>query len=112
MWYSELYRRHLCDMHIDEWDEEFLSRFSPETYVRNLKKAHINYAMLYLQSHVGLCYFPTKAGAMHAALRGRETLMRDTVDLCHANGIRVCGYYSLNYNRVIFFYIIITIIFL
>ena len=22
MWYSELYRRHLCDMHIDEWDEE------------------------------------------------------------------------------------------
>lgn len=98
MWYSELYRRHLCDMHIDEWDEEFLSRFSPETYVRNLKKAHINYAMLYLQSHVGLCYFPTKAGAMHAALRGRETLMRDTVDLCHANGIRVCGYYSLNYN--------------
>ena len=35
---------------------------------------------------------------MHAALRGRETLMRDTVDLCHANGIRVCGYYSLNYN--------------
>ena len=36
MWYSDLFRRHLLDMHIEDWDEEFLSAFSPETYVDNL----------------------------------------------------------------------------
>ena len=68
MWYSNRFRRHLMDMHIDDWHQDFLSRFSPEIYVENLKQAHINYAMLYLQSHAGLCYWPTKTGQMHRAL--------------------------------------------
>jgi len=98
MWYSDAYRRHLCDMHIDDWDESFLRDFSPREYVDNLKTARINNAMVYLQSHVGLCYFPTKTGVMHRALQGRESLMRDVVELCHENDIRVTGYYSINYN--------------
>jgi len=98
MFYSNLYRRHLLDMHIDDWDPSFMSRFSPETYVENLKRAEINYAMVYLQSHVGLCYFPTRVGTMHKALEGRPDLLKRVVDLCHENGIRVCGYYSLIYN--------------
>ena len=67
MWYSDRYRRNLTDMHIADWHSDFLSRFSPETYVENLKLAHINYAMLYLQSHAGLCYFPTESGILHKA---------------------------------------------
>ena len=98
MWYSNRYRRHLCDMHIADWNEEFLSQFDPEIYVENLKRAQINNAMLYLQSHVGLCYYPTKTGVMHKALIGRENMMKKTVDLCHANDIKVTGYYSINYN--------------
>ena len=39
MWFDKNYRRHLLDMHIDDWDERFLSEFSPKTYVENLKKA-------------------------------------------------------------------------
>ncbi|MBR4887601.1 MAG: hypothetical protein IKU17_00485 [Clostridia bacterium] len=89
MWYSDLYRRHLCDMHIDDWDESFLSEFSPETYVESLKIAGINYAMLYLQSHVGLCYYPTKTGVLHRSFLGREDAMRKTEQFCHQNGIRV-----------------------
>lgn len=98
MWYSDLYRRHLCDMHIDDWDDAFLKEFSPETYVNALQTAGINYAMLYLQSHVGLCYYPTKTGVMHRSFIGREDAMRRTAELCHEKGIRVCGYYSLIYN--------------
>ena len=98
MFYSDLYRRHLLDMHIDDWDPVFMSKFSPEAYVDNLKKAEINYAMVYLQSHVGLCYFPTRVGDMHKALEGRPDLLKRVVDLCHENGIKVCGYYSLIYN--------------
>lgn len=98
MWYKKCYRRHLCDMHIDDWDETFLSKFSPEVYVENLKIAKIQNAMLYFQSHVGLCYYPTKTAKMHAGFVGKEDAMRRLVDLCHENGICVTGYYSLNYN--------------
>jgi len=100
MWYENSFRRHLCDMHIEDWNPRFMSQFDPEAYVDNLKRAKVSSAMLYFQSHVGLCYFPTKTGKMHAAFRGREDAMRRVVDLCHDNGINVTGYYSLIYNTV------------
>lgn len=99
MWYANSYRRHLCDMHIDDWNPEFLSQFSPEEYFDNLKRANIQNAMLYFQSHVGLCYYPTKTGKMHNAFRGKEDEMRRLVRMCRENGITVTGYYSLIYNN-------------
>lgn len=100
MWFENSFRRHLCDMHIDDWDPAFLSEFDPEVYVACLKEAKLQNAMLYFQSHVGLCYYPTASGKMHRALVGREDAMRRLVDLCHENGITVTGYYSLIYNTV------------
>lgn len=99
MWYQNQYRRHLCDMHIEDWNETFLSEFSPEDYFENLKKAKVQTAMLYFQSHVGYCYYPTKSGQIHRAFIGREDNMKKLVDLCRAGGIRVVGYYSLIYNN-------------
>lgn len=98
MWYEKAYRRHLCDMHIDDWSEEFLSRFSPEDYLDNLKRAKIQNAMLYFQSHVGLCYFPTNTAKTHRTFRNGDRMKR-LVTLCHENGISVTGYYSLIYNN-------------
>lgn len=98
MWYSNLYRRHLTDMHIDDWNDEFLSEFSPEEYVDNLKRADINMAMIYYQSHAGLCYYPTKNGTMHRAFEGKEDMMRRVEQLCHEAGIKTVGYYSPIYN--------------
>lgn len=98
MWYSKSYRRHLLDMHIEDWDPLFLSEFSPEAYVENLKRARVDYAMIYLQSHVGLCYYPSATGCVHKHFEKHPDLMKRTVDLCHAQDIRVCGYYSLMYN--------------
>ena len=46
-WYQTKFRRNLVDMHIEDWNEEFLSQFDPETYVENLKRGHINAPMLY-----------------------------------------------------------------
>ena len=100
MWYKNCYRRHLCDMHIADWDDRFLSEFSPEEYVANLERAKIKSAMIYFQSHVGLCYYPTESGQMHRALIGKEDMVRRVVELCHEKGIAVTGYYSLLYNTV------------
>ena len=100
MWYDKAFRRHLCDMHIDDWDKRFLAEFSPEEYVENLKTANVQNAMIYLQSHVGLCYYPTQVGVMHKSFVGREDMIKKVVDLCHENNISVTGYYSLNFNNV------------
>ena len=54
MWYSDRYRRLLCDMHLEDWDPAFLSEFSADAYFENLINAKIQNAMLYFQSHVGL----------------------------------------------------------
>lgn len=97
-WYSDCYRRNLVDMHIADWSPEFLSEFSADDYYDDLKRAHIGAAMIYLQSHCGLCYFPTRSGRMHAALRGREDLIKRLVDKCNSGGIHTVGYYSLIYN--------------
>lgn len=99
MWYKNVYRRHLCDMHIDDWDESFLSQLSPEDYVENLKLAKIQSAMIYVQSHVGLCFYPTKSGKMHNAFVGKEDMIKHLTDLCRENNINVVVYYSLNYNN-------------
>ncbi len=100
MWYEKSFRRHLADMHIEDWNDEFLSKFSADEYLENLLAAKVQNAMIYLQSHVGLCYFPTKKGVMHKAFIGREGEMKRLIDGCRRNGIDVTAYYSLNYNTV------------
>ena len=97
-WFEEKFRHHLCDMHIDDWDERFLSAFSPETYLANLRLSHINAPMLYFQSHAGHCYYPTRTGHVHRAFEQRPDAMRRLVELCHGDGMAVVGYYSLIYN--------------
>jgi hypothetical protein len=98
-WYKNRFRRNLIDMHIEEWDREFLSKFDPDVYFNNLKEANINAPMIYLQSHVGLCYWPTKSGKMHEGFKGREDLTRRLVDKCHEAGMDVIAYYTLIYNN-------------
>ena len=97
-WYKNSYRRNLVDMHINDWSEEFLSQFDPDAYFEYLRTAKVDGVMLYLQSHAGLCHYPTASGVMHKNLVGREDAMRRLVDKCRENGISVVGYYSLIFN--------------
>jgi len=98
MWYSNLYRRHLTDMHIEDWHPDFLKKFSPESYVENLVKAQVQYAMIAAQTHTGLSHYPTRSGEMHQGMADRPDMIKKTVDLCKEKGIKVCLYYSLIYN--------------
>ena len=99
VWYKERFRRNLVDMHIEDWDSVFLSEFDPDKYVELLKLGHINAPMLYFQSHVGLCYWPTKSGKMHSGFIGREDAMKQVERKCHEAGMNVIAYYSLIYNN-------------
>ena len=73
-WFQRSYRRNLVDMHIDDWDESFLSKLDPVIYVEMLKTANVQSAMVYANSHIGYCFWPTKNGQMHRGLRGRDFL--------------------------------------
>lgn len=97
-WYADKYRRHLADMHIEDWNEEFLSKLNVDAYVHNLKTGNIQTAMIYMQSHVGLCNFPTKTSRMHKAYE-KENKMQKLMNKCKEEGISVVGYYSLIYNN-------------
>lgn len=97
-WYEKSHRRSLVDMHIEDCDESFLSEFSPDAYVEYLKTANIDSAMIYLQSHVGLCHYPTKTGVVHKNLAGREDVIKRTIEKIHEAGMFAVGYYSLIYN--------------
>lgn len=99
MWYEKSFRRHLLDMHIEDWNDEFLSEFSPEKYAECLKKGKFKSAMIYFQSHAGLCYFPTKSGVMHKAFKGKEDMIKKVAGLCRSRGMDVIGYYSVIYNN-------------
>lgn len=97
-WYQRGYRRMLVDMHIPDWDPAFLSKFDPAEMVRLYQEAGLTSVMFYCQSHVGLCYWPTRTGKMHAGLGGRD-IVGETLKLLREAGIGACGYYSVVYNN-------------
>ncbi|MBC8534746.1 alpha-L-fucosidase [Yeguia hominis] len=97
-WYEKNYRRNLIDMHIEDWDDSFMASFDPEKYVAMLQKANVSCAMVYANSHVGYCYWPTKNGKMHPGLHGRD-IFGEVVDRCHKAGMDVILYYTLIYDN-------------
>jgi len=97
-WFERDFRRNLVDMHIEDWDERFLSQLEPERYVELLKTARVTTAMIYANSHLGYCYWPSKTGKMHRGIKGRD-IMGELIELCHKEGMNVVIYYSLIYNN-------------
>ncbi len=97
MWFQESWRRLLVDMHIPDWDESFMSRFSAEEYAEMMALAKVDTAEIYAGSCLGLCYWPTKVGYQHRQLKGRD-LLAETVFACQKRGIRVQIYLNV-WNR-------------
>ena len=97
-WYENSYRRNLVDMHIDDWNEEFFSEFDPKQYFDCLNRGKIKSPMIYLQSHVGLCNWPSQSAPMHKGFKGKNKLL-ELINLCHDGGMDVIGYYSLIFNN-------------
>ena len=98
-WYKGVYRRHLTDMHIHDEDDRFLSLFSAEEYYANLVKANIQSPMIYLQSHTGLCNYPTETARTHKRFLTGENQIKKLIKMCKDGGMKVVGYYSLIFNN-------------
>ncbi len=92
-WCAMRYRGNLVDMHIPDWNSEFLSKFDSKTYVDLLEKAHVNAAYLYTSSCLGICNWPTKVGHHHSGLKGRD-IVGEGIKECHRRGMDVILYHN------------------
>lgn len=97
-WFEKSYRRGLVDIHIEDWDPDFLSKLEPKVYVDNMKRANMQSLMIYANSHVGYCYWPTKSGKMHGGIKGRD-ILGEILALCREEQMDTNVYYSLVYNN-------------
>lgn len=97
MWYERSTWRNLIDMHIPDWNPEFLSQFSPDAYADAMAAAQVDTSIVYAGNCLGMCFWPTKVGHMHGGLRGRD-IVSETVQALRARGIRVVIYYNI-WNR-------------
>ncbi|BBH23071.1 hypothetical protein Back11_44160 [Paenibacillus baekrokdamisoli] len=93
MWIEGNYRRIFLDAHIDDWNEEFLSKVNPEEIVSTIKLSGAQNVVVKAKPHTGLCYWPCSVGRMHKGLRGRD-YVGEMIELCHQNEMSVIVYYS------------------
>lgn len=94
----DCYSRLLIDNHISDLKPGFMSKFDPAEYVRMVKLAGVESAMVYACDHNGNCYYPTRAGHMHTGLHGRD-IFGETVALLRENGIVPVAYYTVIYHN-------------
>lgn len=87
------YRRVFLDMHIDDSDEEYLSKLDEEHIVNMMKECGAQLMVVKGRPHTGVALYPTKFGRMHRGLKGKDYFGR-TIRLCHENGIAVQAYFS------------------
>lgn len=96
--YSKTRRRVLVDMHIGDHEPEFLAKYDPIEIANAVAEAGAEAAMVYFQSHLGLCYWPTETGVRHKACAGHN-FASETVNAFKGRGLPVCGYYSIGFNN-------------
>ncbi len=93
-WYKNSYLRLLTDMHIPDWNPEFMRKFNPEKYVENMAKTGIDTVYLYANSCVGICNWPTKLGHMHNGHNGQDRIKALTEGFAE-KGINVIVYINV-----------------
>ena len=96
--YRDARWRLLVDLHIGDWDKGFLAKFDPKSIAAAAEYIGAEAVMLYFQSHLGLCYYPTKVGVRHRVAADRD-LAGESVAALADIGQPVCAYYSVNFNN-------------
>jgi hypothetical protein len=97
-WFENAWRRAVIDLHIPDWDPQFLSEFDADRYVEALVRSRAQSIVCYAHSHAGLFNYPTKIGKQHAGLKGRD-IVAELIERCHRRDIAEVLYSSLIHDR-------------
>ena len=93
-WYEGVYRRCVVDMHITDVNAKFLAEFDADRYVEMLRLSQSQSVVMYAHSVVGKVFYPSRVGAAHHNLQGRN-IVQEVIDRCHQHDIAVVLYMSL-----------------
>lgn len=100
MWFENDYRRIFMDMHLNDTNEEYLSKLNVDDFVDCMKEAGATSVVVKAKSHVGLHYWPSKYGKYHDVLKKRNLdYVGEMTKKCHENGINVIVYFSQIYDN-------------
>lgn len=72
--------------------------FNAKAFAQTLKRAHVNSVTIFAKCHHGMCYFPTRSGTIHPALKGRD-LMGAMIEALHREGIRAPIYVTVGWDE-------------
>lgn len=84
--YRSTRRRMLLDMHIPDWDPQFLSLYDPDSLADLYHRARVDGVLVYAKSHLGLNTWPAPVGAVHPAAQDRD-LVAEMLTALTARGI-------------------------
>ncbi len=73
--------------------------FDAEAFAESVQAAGVESITIFAKCHHGLCYYPTKCGVQHPALKGRD-LMGEQIEALHRRGIRCPIYLTVGWEEV------------
>ena len=86
------------DFHTSPWIGDVASEFDPTEFAQTMKAAQVNSVTVFAKCHHGQCYYPTKTGTAHPALKGRD-LLGEQIEALHREGIRAPIYTTIAWEE-------------
>jgi len=93
------FRQVHLDFHTSESIEGIGSEFDPEEFASTVEKARVNSITCFARCHHGWIYFDTKAFPERRHPHLTRNLLREQIEACHARGIRVPIYITVQWDH-------------
>ncbi len=86
------------DFHTSPFIPDVSMEFDAEDFAKTMESAHVNSVTIFAKCHHGQCYYPTKTGVQHPALKGRD-LLGEMIEALHRRGIRAPIYTTVGWEE-------------
>jgi putative glycosyl hydrolase-like family 6 (GHL6) protein len=86
------------DFHTSPFIPDVASEFDARFFAQTFKRAHVNSVTIFAKCHHGMCYYPTRTGTSHSALKGRD-LLGEMIEALHREGIRAPIYTTVAWEE-------------
>jgi hypothetical protein len=91
-------RRVHLDFHTSPHIPDVAQEFDAQEFAHTFQKANVNSVTVFAKCHHGMCYYPTKTGVQHPALKGRD-LLGEQIEALHRVGIKAPIYTTVAWEE-------------
>ncbi len=99
-------KNHLRQVHLDFHTSPHIPdvgcEFDAGRFAATMKAARVNSVTVFAKCHHGMCYYPTRTGTAHPALKGRD-LLGEQIEALHREGIRAPIYTTIVWEEDVAF---------